>query len=530
MHAVTMASLTLAASGWMSNLVVYLIEKFNMSNVDAAQVMNVVNGSTNLIPVVGAILADSFLGCYTVIWISSSISLLGITLLILTVTIDSMRPQPCNILAPNPICSSPSKLQYVALYTAFTLATTGAGGTRFTNGTMGADQFSNPKDQTTYFNWYFFTLYTASVIGATAVVYVEDSVSWAVGFGICVAANAIGLLVFLLGSTFYRYVKPKSSPFTALARVLVASIRKRHIRPSPDSEDYYNGPNGNSKTRTTLGTPTESFRFLNRAAWKTEGDLNPNGSIAKMWKICTVEEVEDLKSLIRIFPLWSSSIFLGTPIGIQASLTILQTLVVDRHLGPHFQFPVGSILVISLISTSIFIFLYDTILLTSWKKIFGKIPTPFQRIGIGHLFNVLGMVISALVETKRLKMAQSAHHQNISVLWLMPQLMLVGIGEAFHFPGQVALYYQEFPASLKGISTAMISLLIGIAFYLSTAIIHFVRKVSGWLPDDINEGKLDNFYWSLAVIGVVNFGYFSFCAWLYRYRRIDEQVSEDDTK
>ena len=92
-------------------------------------------------------------------------------------------------------------------------------------------------------------------------------------------------------------------------------------------------------------------------------------------------------------------------------------------------------------------------------------------------------------------------------LWLFPQLVLVGIGEALHFPGPVSLYYQEFPTSLKSTSTAMIALIIGISFYLSTALIDLVRRVTGWLPDNINDGRLDNVYWLLVVGGVINFGY-----------------------
>jgi len=38
----------------------------------------------------------------------------------------------------------------------------------------------------------------------------------------------------------------------------------------------------------------------------------------------------------------------------------------------------------------------------------------------------------------------------MSALWLMLPLVVMGIGEGFHFPGTVvALYYQEFPKSLK---------------------------------------------------------------------------------
>ncbi|XWS28449.1 hypothetical protein CRYUN_Cryun25bG0070000 [Craigia yunnanensis] len=46
-------------------------------------------------------------------------------------------------------------------------------------------------------------------------------------------------------------------------------------------------------------------------------------------------------------------------------------------------------------------------------------------------------------------------------LLLLPQLVLTGIGEAFHFPGQVSLYYQEFPASLSSTATAMVAMIIG---------------------------------------------------------------------
>jgi peptide/histidine transporter 3/4 len=95
--------------------------------------------------------------------------------------------------------------------------------------------------------------------------------------------------------------------------------------------------------------------------------------------------------------------------------------------------------------------------------------------------------------------------------------VLVGIGEAFHFPGQVTFYYQQFPQSLRSTSTAMISMLIGIAFYLSTALIDQVRRSTGWLPDDINHGKVDNMYWMLVLFGGINFVYYLLCSAFYKY-------------
>jgi peptide/histidine transporter 3/4 len=98
--------------------------------------------------------------------------------------------------------------------------------------------------------------------------------------------------------------------------------------------------------------------------------------------------------------------------------------------------------------------------------------------------------------------------------------VLVGIGEAFHFPGQVTFYYQQFPQSLRSTSTAMISMLIGIAFYLSTALIDQVRRSTGWLPDDINHGKVDNVYWMLVLFGGINFVYYLLCSAFYKYENV----------
>eukprot|EP00257_Ricinus_communis_P022895 XP_015582750.1 protein NRT1/ PTR FAMILY 2.7 isoform X1 [Ricinus communis] len=531
----TMAGVTLAGGGYLANLIVYLIEEFNFKSIDAAQVFNVVNGASNLFPIAGAIVADSFLGNFTVVTISSCVSFLGVVLLVLTSLLDFLKPKPCEI--GSSLCQTPLKPQYAVLYGALVLTSIGFGGSRYSLATMGANQFNKPEDQNTYFNWFFFTLYSASVISVTAIVYVEENISWALGFGLCLGANFIALVIFLLGKRFYRCDKPEGSPFTALARVVVATIKKRKVLLSSRSEDYYY--ENDAKAKEAAATVTKSFsRFFNRAAMKTEGDIKPDGSIAKPWRICSVQQVEDFKTLIGIFPIWSSSIFLGTPIAIQSSLTVLQALAMDRRLGQHFKIPAGSVIVLILITTSICLTFIDRVFYPFWRMLTHKLPTPFQRIGVGHVFNVLSMGVSALVESRRLRIGHAQHHQDdqdsstvpMLALWLFPQLILVGIGEAFHFPGQVALYYQEFPISMRNTATAMISLIVGISFYLSTALIDLVRRVTDWLPDNIDDGRIDNVYWLMVVIGVINFGYFLVCAKLYKYQNVEkaDKVSVSD--
>ncbi|KAM3374122.1 protein NRT1/ PTR FAMILY 2.7 isoform X1 [Capsicum galapagoense] len=514
--------LTLAYGGWSFNLIVYLIKEFDVESIDAAQISNLVNGAGSLIPVLAAIIADSFLGCYSTIWISSIISLLGTILLALTATLDSLRPKPCEVGSTS--CSPKSRIQYVVLYAAIVLATLGYGGTRSTLSTIGADQLADkPKDQGIFFNWLFFFWYSACVVASTAILYVEDNVSWKAGFFICVACNVVALVIFLMGSRFYAKFKPQRSPFTSLARVVVASIRKRQIALPSTREDFYQGQNIVPKALPVV--PSKTFRLLNRAAIVSDGDIKQDGSTTNRWRLCSVQEVEDFKTLIRILPLWTSSFFLGTTIGVLISLSVLQALAMDRHVGPNFQIPAGSIFVFVLLSSALFLALFDKFLIPTWRNLTGKSLTPLQRIGVGHVLNLLSMGVAALVESKRLNVAKSNQRSNIvpiSVLWLVPQLALVGIAEAFHYPGQVSLYYQEFPITLKNMATAMISVLVGIAFYLATALIDIVRKTTTWLPGNINNGRLDNVYWVLVVGGFVNFGYYVTCAWYYKYQNTKE--------
>ncbi|XP_002532262.2 protein NRT1/ PTR FAMILY 2.6 [Ricinus communis] len=522
----TMVGLTLAGVGYLSNIIVYLIEEFHFESINAAQVSNVVTGGNNVFPIVGAILADSFLGNFSVVAISSCVSFLGLVLLVLTALLHSLRPAPCE--TGSSLCQAPSGIQYAVLYGSLLLTSVGFGGSRYTLATMGANQFNKPEHQNTFFNWFFFTLYSSSVIGATAIVIIEEDVSWALGFGICLAANFIGLVIFLLGNPYYRHDKPEGSPFTGLARVAVATIKKRNVLLSSRSEDYYHEKDAKGK-EAAASVLTKSFRFFNRAAMKTEGDIKPDGSIAKPWRICSVQQVEDFKSLVRIFPIWSSNILVAIPIAVQASLTVLQALAMDRHLGKHFKIPAGSISVLVLITNSISVPLIDRIFSPFWRMITRKFPTPFQIVGVGHVLNVLSMVVSALVESRRLSLAHYHQDSQMLVLWLFPQLVLVGIGEAFHFPGQVALYYKEFPVSLRSTGTATITFIVGISFYLSTALIALVRSVTDWLPDNIDNGRIDNVYWVMVGLGILNFAYYIACAKLYNYQNAENAAKESSS-
>ncbi|KAL9831336.1 putative proton-dependent oligopeptide transporter family, major facilitator superfamily [Arabidopsis thaliana] len=519
----TLLGLSIASFGWVMNLVVFLIKEFNIKSIAATQNSNIVNGCVSMLPVVAAILADSFFGNIPVISVSAFISLLGIILLTMITSLDHLRPPPCE--TGSILCESPSKLQLGILYIALALVIIESAGTRFTLASAGANQYEKPKEQGSFFNWYFLTLYTGAITGATAIVYTQENASWKLGFGLCAVANLISFIVFVSGKRYYKHDKPMGSPFTNLIRVVVAATRKRKAVISSREEDYHHGLGREGKTSSAM--PSKSFRFFNRAALKTEDD-----SVNNNWRLCSVQEVEDFKAVFRVLPLLLAIIFVSTPMVTQTSLIILQALVTDRGLGPHFKIPAGSLQVIVIITACIVILMNNCLVYPMYQKLAHKPLTPLQKVGIGHVFIILSMAISAIVEAKRLKTVTNGH--SMSVLWLVPPLVIVGIGETFQFPANIELFYREFPESLSSTATSLTSVVIGISFYLSTALITLIQKTTKWLPNDINHGRVDNVYWLLVIVGVLNFGYFLVCAWFYRYRNLNddddqEQDPKDDT-
>ncbi|XP_040379813.1 protein NRT1/ PTR FAMILY 2.3-like [Oryza brachyantha] len=524
--AVTMAGLGLATAGATGNLVVYLVKEYHVPSVDAAQISTVVLGCLSVAPVAGAIVADAFFGCYPVVAVAMAFSVLALLVFTLTASVPGLRPPACTPGPGLPPCEAATAGQMAALYAGVLLLCVSAAGARFNLATMGADQFESPADRDVFFNWYFIFLYGSSVLGSTVLVYVEDSVSWQLGFGLAGVASAVALAALLLGARYYRRPAAQGSPFTGIARVIIAAARKRKVNVAASGElKFYHGRRMASEDDDNF-PPSNSFRFLNRAAVIPDGDVNPaDGEAARPWRVCTVQQVEDLKAVLRILPLWSSSIILSVSIGVQINFSVLEALVMDRALG-RFTVPAASFFVSSLFAVVVFLGLIDRAILPLWRRLTGgHVPTPLQRIGAGHALTVVSMAASAAVERARLATVRAHGEEGnpvwaspLPAMWLVLPLALAGAGEAFHFPGQVTLYYQEFPPSLKNTATGMVAMIIALGFYLSTALVDVVRSATAWLPDNMNASRLENLYWLLAVLVAVNFAYYLTCAKLYKYQ------------
>jgi peptide/histidine transporter 3/4 len=233
-----------ATAGFNANLISYLTQQLNMTLVDASNTLTNFGGTTSLTVVLGAFFADSYIGRFWSIVAGSIFYQIGIMGLVLSAVVPSLRPPPCH--APDPsACHRPSGGHLAVLYISMLCMCFGTGGIRPSVVAFGADQFdqqgaeawANRKRR--YFNVYFFTMGSATLLALTLVVYIQDNVGWGWGFGIPAISMFVSIVVFVVAYPLYVRAKPGGSPFTRLAQVLAAAFRKRSAAVPEDTNMLY---------------------------------------------------------------------------------------------------------------------------------------------------------------------------------------------------------------------------------------------------------------------------------------------------
>lgn len=536
----------LATIGLLANFMVFLLTVFHMEQASAANLLNIWFGVGNFAPLLGAFVSDAYIGRFWTIGFSSFASLLGMVTLTLIAWIPQLRPPPCT---PHQLqihqCEGPTSSQLGILILALGFLSIGTGGIRPCSLPFGVDQFDLTTDEgrkgiNSFFNWYYTTFTVVLIFALTVMVYIQDIISWVWGFGIPTLFMLGSIVLFFFGTRLYVYVKPEGSEFSGIAQVLVASYKKRKLTlPADDEERVFYDPLPAGTTVTKLPL-TYQLRFLNKAAIIMDGEVKPDGSRSNPWTLCSIQQIEEVKCLVKIVPIWASGIICFTSMAQQGTFTISQALKTDRHLGPNFQIPSGSLMVISMITVGLWVPFYDRVLVPALRKV-TKLDsgiTLLQRIGIGIVFSISSMVVAGLVEKMRRDSAISHGRQDgiapISVMWLAPQLILMGFAEAFNIIGQIEFYYKEFPENMKSVANCIFSVTMAGASYLSSVLVSVLHGVTGrhgrpdWLTNDINEGRVDYFYYIIAGMGVLNLGYFLIVSQRYHYKGSTVEVIKEE--
>ncbi|KAL6848801.1 hypothetical protein ACP4OV_021384 [Aristida adscensionis] len=481
--------------GISSNLISYLTGPLGQTTAAAAAAVNAWSGAASMLPLLGAAVADSWLGRYRTIVASSVLYITGLAMLALSsVSPSSPQTQQCGDSAHGRRSCPPSSLQTAIFYLSLYLVAIAQSGHKPCVQAFGADQFdvTDPEQSASrgsFFNWWYLGICASGTITVALMSYVQDNVSWGLGFGIPCAVMLLAFLVFLLGTRTYRFYDSGEGvgAFAGAARAIRAWSKRRREAGAAELEN---------------------------------GD--EDAALA-----------EAVKALARLFPVWATCLLYGVVFAQPPTLFTKQAATLDRRVGPSFRVPPAALQCFGGVSIVACVVLYDRVVVPAARRVTGVASgvTMLQRIGTGIALSLASLLVAALVEMRRLQAARDAGVVDrpgavvpMSLWWVVPQYVLLGAADAFAMVGMQEFFYDQVPGEIKSLGLALYLSVLGVGSFISSFLISAIDGVTrrnggtSWFADNLNRGHLDYFYLvlgSLSALELLAFIYFS-SSYIYR--------------
>ncbi|KAJ4784857.1 Protein NRT1/ PTR FAMILY 5.1 [Rhynchospora pubera] len=428
-------------------------------------------------------------------------------------------------------CKTPTHFEALILYMSIYQIALGNGGYQPAMTAFGADQFDaesleEQNSKMAFFSYFFVANNVGSLFSDIVLTYLQDKGRWALSFAFSAAASFLGVILFFSGTLHFRYFNPGGNPLVRISQVIVASVENRMVK-APQAEYLYEDDGKNCSMRKIVHTP--EFKCLDKAAVVLHPALSSESMqkvSSKQWAPCTVTQVEEVKCILRLFPIWICTVVYSIAYNQMSSVFIEQGEAMNKAVS-NLQIPPGSMNVFEILGVSGFIVLYQFCISPFMLKVLKKDLTELQRMGIGFIVSVVAMFSAGLVEIYRLKHQRVCANRckassSLSILWQMPQYVLVGGSEVFTYVGMMEFFNKESPDGLKSFASALYVASMSAGSFLSELIVTVIIKASGkesresWIADNLNHGRMDNFYFLIGLLNVLGFILFVLCAKRYR--------------
>ncbi|PWA99606.1 major facilitator superfamily protein [Artemisia annua] len=473
--------------GVASNLVIYLTDVMGMSSSSAVRTVNNWSGFTSMLPLLVAPLVDSYWNRHSTI-LTSSFLYLG--LLALTSTALNKT---------NSSSSSSSSSLYWSLY----LISLGMGGYNPSLQAFGADQLdtdeelpmtkneNKPDKKSMFFQWWYFGICTGSLLGVSIMPNVQDSVGWGFGFAMPAMAMVVSMIMFSCGNRFYSYSHDRGNDARSLEKIIqsVKCSISKFVHSKTDEKL--------SLVELELEDKPFCTKQENETECLTNQKSNESNHLVKITKV-----------VIGLLPIWTTLLMFAVIFQQPATFFIKQGITMKRNIGDSYKIPPATLQSAITISIILLMPFYDTIFIPFTRLILRneKGITTMQRIAIGMFLSVIAMIFAAMVEMKRLEVSNGeSMSETLSIFWLLPQYILLGISDIFTVVGMQEFFYSAVPEGMRTMGIALYTSVFGVGSFLSALLVylveHFTTSSDGkgnWFSDDMKEARLDKYYWLLA--------------------------------
>lgn len=284
------------------------------------------------------------------------------------------------------------------------------------------------------------------------------------------------------------------------------------------------------------------YRYLDKAM--VMDNLDVSSQTKDPWRLCSQNQVEEVKLVIRLIPIWFCCIMFPAVRSLLNTYFTTQGSTMIRSIGSNFNLPPASLQSVVGLTVLVAIPIYDRVFVPKIRKFTGHHSgiTVLQRIGIGLFLSIILMVVSALVEMKRLNVAKQYKFVDnpkaivpMRIWWLLPQYVLCGLCDAFAIVGLQELFYDQMPEIMRSLGAAAYVTVAGIGNFVTSGIISAVQEIStkhggNWLHDNLNQSHLDYLYWVMAGLSALNLFVYLFVAKNYVYKKVEaEEITGEES-
>ncbi|KAK8622719.1 hypothetical protein V6N13_117623 [Hibiscus sabdariffa] len=250
------------------------------------------------------------------------------------------------------------------------------------------------------------------------------------------------------------------------------------------------------------------------------------------WRLCSMNQVEEVKLVLRLISIWLACLMFSAVLTQINTFFTKQGSTMLRSIGPNFQVPPAALQSLVGLEVLILVLVYDQVFVPMARKLTGhpRGITMLQRIGAGQFVSILNIVVAALIETARVSTASKRGLLNtpkaIVSMWLVPQYMVMGLGDCLAVVGLQELFSDQMPEAMRSIGAAAYISITGVGSFLNTTIISVVQAITSrhgnaWLGDNLSRANLNYFYWVLAGLSGVNFCVYMWIAKRFVYKKVE---------